>query len=528
MTIFVSYASVDDLYDQLVTKRGWVTTLLNLLRIKLAQKLGRETLFELWRDQERLKRNESLSRQLCNGVRSSDTLLIVLSEGYLKSEWCGRELHEFLDAHGESARDRVFVVERDEIARLQRPAELRDLLGYPFWTKVGGRAMVLGDPVIDPAVDREYFSALEGLSAELAAKLQDGQTPPGRDNRPCVFLAWTTDDLGKRRRDIRQYLLNNGVRVLPEKQYALSRDEFAAAAKEDLADAQVFAQLLSDEVGFRPPDVAEGFAALQLALAREAGVPLLRWRPTEAAPDQLDPEIQPLVGPLLEGWGLVVESFEAFKDRVVAEALRALLPAEPVEQDGGGTKAIPSIFVNYDRGDSELAEAIEKTLRTHWNVDTSLAVSDDSWSAREKQEDLENSLIQNDTMLCVYGRVKPIWVRNQLYEARRIRPRREADFTVLGVYQDDTSPPKPGFGLNWESIVVLGAQPGTVNPTSFERFIRLLKQGRDSHAGNNGRRSESAGTRDAAVSESGEHNAVHRRVESEPVGGAPLPGSAAV
>src|SRR5438270_1966409 len=114
--IFISYACVDDKYDPNYVKCGWVTALLNQLKIKLAQKLGRESFFDVWQDLERLTHHDSLTDQIVDAVRESDTLVIILSQGYLSSEWCGKELREFLKAHGSDARNRVFVVERDEAA----------------------------------------------------------------------------------------------------------------------------------------------------------------------------------------------------------------------------------------------------------------------------------------------------------------------------------------------------------------------------------------------------------------------------
>src|SRR5262249_12108357 len=117
--IFISYAHVDDV-PYLDAKDGWVTTLVKVLKRRLGQLLGRADAYSLWMDPE-LVGNVPLTPQIMNTLSNSATLLIILSPGYLSSEWCQREKNAFLNSVKERVRSgsRVFIVERDKVSRDQ-------------------------------------------------------------------------------------------------------------------------------------------------------------------------------------------------------------------------------------------------------------------------------------------------------------------------------------------------------------------------------------------------------------------------
>ena len=82
--VFVSYVHVDNRkYGQNV---GWVEKLVENLREALPQKLGRAQ-SDIWRD-PRLSSSEPLPDAIRKAVTHSATLLVMLSESYLTSEWC--------------------------------------------------------------------------------------------------------------------------------------------------------------------------------------------------------------------------------------------------------------------------------------------------------------------------------------------------------------------------------------------------------------------------------------------------------
>lgn len=168
--VFVSYAQVDD-RPLPGARDGWVCTLVDALKLLLAQQLGRAEVLAVWRDLQ-LAGNERLTPAIFSAVRDSAALLVILSEGYLASRWCREEAREFLDRVGDTSR-RVFVVERMPVDRARRPDAFQDLLGYPFWVRdrEDAPARTLGVPIPTPE-EPDYYRRLNRLAIELAGELQ--------------------------------------------------------------------------------------------------------------------------------------------------------------------------------------------------------------------------------------------------------------------------------------------------------------------------------------------------------------------
>src|SRR5262245_18609945 len=93
--IFLSYAHVDDEPDPAFPERpGWVNTLVRCLEKRLAMKLGRVDSYDLWFD-ARLAGHVELTPEILGRLRGAAVILLILSPGYLASQWCRRELEAF-------------------------------------------------------------------------------------------------------------------------------------------------------------------------------------------------------------------------------------------------------------------------------------------------------------------------------------------------------------------------------------------------------------------------------------------------
>ena len=91
--VFVSYAHNDNL-----AFRGgrWVEEFVGDLREGLSPLIGSAA--EVWRD-PRLAGNAALWPELSNRLKKSAVLLAIVSPAYQRSDWCRRELQEFLQLH---------------------------------------------------------------------------------------------------------------------------------------------------------------------------------------------------------------------------------------------------------------------------------------------------------------------------------------------------------------------------------------------------------------------------------------------
>jgi hypothetical protein len=305
--VFISYAQVDDIPE--FGPKGWVSTFVELLIHRLARVIGRSDNFDVWMDRNRLGAELPVDANIAGSLKKTAILVSFLSNGYFASPWCSKEREAFLKAANplSSRVSRLFVVELDQIEDGQRPKEFSDCLAYRFWAKeaIDKFPRRLGER--NPADDDEYLMKIDALARELRIALErlaeegastlaapdvsvafhpvalsqiKGSPPPF-----TVFLAEPTDDLDGMWWRLREYLVQQNIRVLPEQYLPRSPGEFEMAVKEGLTAVDLFVQLLS-QVSGRRVNENETHVSLQNRCAIDAGIPVLQWRdPSLAARD---------------------------------------------------------------------------------------------------------------------------------------------------------------------------------------------------------------------------------------------------
>src|SRR5436853_1173220 len=95
----------------------------------------------LWYD-HRLTGNEELNEGIRAALQASEFLLAVISPGFLKSDWCPRELTEFLASSRRNGRDlpgRIFRIMKEEVSLGSLQAPLQNARGYKFFERSGER-----------------------------------------------------------------------------------------------------------------------------------------------------------------------------------------------------------------------------------------------------------------------------------------------------------------------------------------------------------------------------------------------------
>lgn len=476
--IFVSYAHVDDEPFR-HGENGWVTTLIDGLRKRLAQKLGTRDGFELWMD-NRLVGYEPVTPQLLQKVRQSATLVVIWSPAYLASAWCRRERDTFLDIVDERRGRRVFLVEREPLDIGKRPPELTDLNPFRFWVRdrEGKAARILGYP--QPSYDdQEYFNRLEDLVSEIVDELvrmksHSSSVSPmtssshhrvtrpllhASDNaqvmlappRATVFLAQVTDDLDSQRNAMRRYLDQHGISVVPATWYSQEPNAFREAMARDFAMADAFVQLLSGTGGKKPVDLPQGYPCYQWELAQELdgsmGKPILQWRDPALDIESVEEADHRrfLLAP-----GVRAEPIEDFKREVCRRLLEQPMPP-PSDMN-------VCVFVDTDSIDRSLADQVVEVLEK-WGIGHSKPILDEvSCDPEEVRKDLELNLATCDALIIVYGNTSAIWVRRQLNLCRKTLATRPT-LPALAVFE---GPPEEKVRLDMKlpKMAVLNCRQG--------------------------------------------------------------------
>ncbi|MBR3294932.1 MAG: toll/interleukin-1 receptor domain-containing protein [Clostridia bacterium] len=84
---------------------------------------GRERINRIFRDQEELEVTSDLAKKLADNVRDSEYLIAICSPEYLDSQWCMKEIHDFLATHD---RDHIICVIAGGEPPYVFPQELRE------------------------------------------------------------------------------------------------------------------------------------------------------------------------------------------------------------------------------------------------------------------------------------------------------------------------------------------------------------------------------------------------------------------
>ena len=489
--IFVSYARVDD-EPFAGADKGWVTTLITGLKILLGKKLGSPELFSLWMDHE-LRGNTPATPHICKQLETSALFVLILSPAYQVSQWCQFELNTLLAIAGTNS-GRIFVVEHDIVE--ERSANLSDLLGYRFWVRNEfGQPRTLAIPKPNPE-EFEYYQRLDDLARQLVEKLkelkQEAQAklattptlppdyadliattttlttqllPDEVDPTPTttslssttVFLAKVSEDLEKHRQEVKSYLEQQGVRILPTKEYALTT--LQQSLDQDLKECQLFVQLLNGNNG--------GFInypLFQYQRAQAASLPILQWRDPRLDLMTVTDSVQ---STLLEANTVMAVHLFEFQTYII----KYLTPT-PVETLKPTTTGDILVFINAAPEDMTLAYRIKDILDAH-GIGYSLPLDISmSTKAAEIRNYLEQNLLYCDSIIVIYDNTSVVWVNEQLLYCRRMQRKRDQPLKIIAVYSTP-SPNKPPLNIKLPNMQILNC-PATQVESCLPLFLQSL------------------------------------------------------
>lgn len=481
--VFVSYAHSDNL-QVAGTEIGFVTQLVADLKTEIGRKVGKA--LDVWWDYANLSGNTLVTPELMAAAGDCATIVVVASPAYLRSEWCDRERTTFLQMLARpraGSRCSVFMVLLEPIKQEKLPAGLKDLPGYEFYRSVGGGGTtrpLRADFTSDRA---DYYGLLCQLAQNVSDHLDALATPGGEKARapapaahecadgskPCVLLLEATDDLLQRRTELKSYLEQSGVSVLPEKRY--SRDDMTLHRAQMLADlerSRICVQILGPLTGDRS-DHERGMAWLRDETIRHSGspVPFIQWRDPDLDPDAVtDADARQLLAPS----SVRTDRFPDFRRTVAELALKPPAPEAPKTRQNA-----LSVFVNSDLLDRHLGTGVAQWLEAH-----GFMVLEPPDATQDAREEWETNLRYCDSLLLVYGQTKPAWVKTQILLSNKVN--RDTPLEPICVC---VGPPPPDpqrdkandLALRYSGIYYLrnedSPQP---NPLEMEKFAAKLRE----------------------------------------------------
>jgi hypothetical protein len=330
--VFISYAHIDNMPLE-EGEPGWVSIFHKALEVRLAQLMGERP--QVWRD-PKLQGNDVFGDEIAEQLHKAALMVSILSPGYVKSEWCSRELREFCEAAaGETGikignKCRVFKVIKTDVPYTAHPEEIADILGYKFFVidPESGRARELNLKA-ESELEQNYRAKLYDVAydmRDLLGKLKNGRGMPELGNgRPItIYLAETSHDLETQRDMIKRELAESGCEVLPDRPLPLLESEFKKSVAAFLDQADLAIHLVGRCYGSVPEGCQESIPVLQNELAvqkSKAGkFPRLIWLHTDGKiEDERQTRFVNLVrtdAEILWGADMLETSIEEFKNAI--------------------------------------------------------------------------------------------------------------------------------------------------------------------------------------------------------------------
>ena len=478
--VFVSFAHLDDV--AIGNNPPWVSSFAGDLKKVLRMRLGvREDagLRVYFTGHSSLETGVRLETTLIENAASSAIFVAVTSPAYVVDDsWTMRELAAFQQAT--AGEGRVFAIEHSPLdSNDEYPVSLRDLKRMPFWQRHPEREI----PVTMTSGSETYLQTLLDLAEQIRKQLKrmrEEQKIASPSAVPAVapsavslaaversaegrtiLLAQVTDDLDDDREQVRRYVEQYGVTVLPDGVYPQGGDAFTTALDADLARADAYVQLLGRTRARRPPDVPIGYDRLQFERALKRGLPILQW---------LRPDVDPVTVPdpehakLLSGEHVMRIGLEAFKADVVKRLSKP--PAAPPQ---------PSpeqfIFINADGSDIKIAEDLRQQFK---GANLTAAVPILQGSSEDVRLDLEENIVECDALVMVYGETTPVWVRGQLRLYSKLKHRRKEPLKTLAIY---VGPPesKPDIGMDLPEVRRIDYREGAA-AESLRQLLAGIRQ----------------------------------------------------
>lgn len=436
---FISYSHLD---------KVWVDAMYERLVSRLAEHLGEKP--KIWRD-VRLRGDDEFANVLVVELLNTAFLVSVLSPGYVKSEWCLKELTEFCRNAAErggvkvSNKSKVFKVMKSPIDDLIEDnncgpglRELRELLhqflGYEFYERdySSGRVREFRHDLGQESL-LKFMAKLEDLSVDIRdfIKRQKAVMPETVTvDAKSVYLAETTPEMQDERNEIKRTLQLHNYNVLPDESLPYDELEFAKKVENYLKNSLLSIHLVGRDYTTLPADDS---LYDTLTLQHQVGAQRVRRQHELAmARGEQNPTYSRLIW-MPEGLKVQGQTYKRFLDYLqndpgVYEGAEVLLSGTKLEdfkkiiqerlKIGGEQSNQKSVYLICDKQDMEAVAPLESYLNS-LNYKVNLPFSANSQVVVGHTQNLRTC----DGVMIFYGSVDTMeW---KLKDLRRIAGFRE-------------------------------------------------------------------------------------------------------
>ncbi len=432
--IFISYAHIDD--EPLVEgERGWVSEFHRSLEIRLSQLLGYKPV--IWRDID-LNGNHVFSDEILQQFPSIAVMVSVISPRYVKSEWCIREVSEFIKATEQNIglnvrnRSRIFKAIKTPVSLSQHPSQIQGVLGYEFFRfDPDGKRVNEFSHIFGPEAQRDYWARLNDIAHDICALLEEikssipadaGDTSVMKETAPAlhkgkIYLAETTRDLAESREAVKRELTGHGYDVLPDRHMPLDAEEYETTTAALMEQCELLVHFLGKNYGIVPEGTDKSIVQLQAetgsAVSRGKNIPRLLWiMPGQEGHDaRQDAFVARLktTEQLHANADIIESSIEDLKfaihDKLEERRKKEAKAAAPEEIAADGTRRV---YLICDKEDLDATGPLEDALFRQ-GLDVIVPVFEGEQA--QVREDHQENLKLCDGVIIYYGKGNELWLR---------------------------------------------------------------------------------------------------------------------
>jgi hypothetical protein len=428
--IFISYTHRDNksLNKKQKEGEGWISRFHHCLDIRLGELLGRDPI--IWRD-VKLEGNDKFDEEITANLRKAKVILIVISPGYLKSQWCMKELCEFLKAAESSSelnvenKSRIFKIVKTYVPIGEQPGEIRGLLGYNFFQLDEKDHPHEFIPEEGSPDYYKFKEKLDDLAWEIHKFLKVinkkiETSSPGK----TVYLAETTYDLQEERENIQRSLKQQGYTILPDRQLPLFLKDgnFRDSVHEYLKRCKLSIHLIGKMYGV----VAEGEERsvidiqdeLAMELCKKNQLKQLIWIPRGLEKSKKDGRQETYINDLQcdtsrdRGTDILKTTLEDFKT-VIYDTLKKINAPVPKEVCPNG---LPRVYLVCDEKDLKEVKPLDDCL---YNGGFEVIKPFFKGKVSERMKIHKDHLSLCDAMMIYYNSANKYWLETKLNDLRK-------------------------------------------------------------------------------------------------------------
>jgi hypothetical protein len=488
--VFISYAHLDNepLTEQ---QQGWITRFHLSLSTLLSMRMGRKA--EIWRD-NKLRGNDVFADEIVDQFPKTAILVSVLTPRYVESDWCAREVREFIktaEASGGLVVDnkaRVLKIIKSPVdSEGALPAVMKDALGYPFYICDDQETPLELDPAYGGDLAQKYNLKLAKLAwdlAQLIKKLETSGPSPAApaEPRPVVYLAECSYDKREARDALESDLRMHGHTVIPDRPLSDVETDYIAAVDGMLARSKLSIHLVGAHYGAAPDGPSEKSEAIlqnELAIrhARTRGLQRVIWL-SEGTASQSSRQ-QAFIDALLRdaevqfGADLITGDFEKLRSAVHA-TLKKLEKPEPAKAAQSGSEAAARlVYLICDERDRKNTIPLRKFLKAR-GVEVKIPLFEGD--ANQVRQSNEEMLKECAGVLLFYGAGDEAWKRMVESDVRKSQAYRgERPAPIRHTYLAEPATEEKNELIELEEPNIINGLAGFAD-SAMEPFLSALRR----------------------------------------------------